>query len=96
MDEVSVGATLANDIQQNMVWFELGMLITASVLATISAFLAVRAYAMLTDARVLYGRSVEIKRTIDHFHQQGGFGKGAAISDTARRKKTPRRNTMTL
>lgn len=54
MQQEEVSAVLLQDIQSNMALFQIGGLLLSLLLAVIGVVLAIRAYAVLSEARELY------------------------------------------
>lgn len=57
MDNQEAAALLMQDIEANMTYLQIGVLAASFLLALIGLVLAVRAYAVLSEARTLYWQS---------------------------------------
>ena len=57
MEEQQVAALLISDVQTHFAWFQVAVLFVVLVLIIISMVLAIRAYAVLSEARILYARA---------------------------------------
>ena len=57
MDNQEAAALLMQDIEANMTFLQIGVLAASFLLALIGLVLAVRAYAVLSEARTLYWQS---------------------------------------
>lgn len=54
MEEQDVAVRLAQDVEANMAFFQLGGIAAGLALAVIGAVLSMRAYTVLSEARALY------------------------------------------
>lgn len=97
MQEQTVAAVLASDIKSNLAFLEAGAFLATMVLALIGAFLAARAYAALSEARILFWRSSEIAQALSG--AQGRPPRRAtpdAINAVVQRKKIPDKSREVL
>ena len=56
MEEQQVAALLVSDVQTHFAWFQFAVMFVVLVLIIVSMTLAVRAYAVLSEARILFSR----------------------------------------
>ena len=76
MEEQQVAALLVSDVQAHFAWFQFAVLFVVLILIIVSMTLAVRAYAVLSEARILYVRASEIG-----VRQGAGSGPRVATAD---------------
>jgi len=86
MEEQEVAARLVSDIEANMTWLQLGGVAVTVTLAVIGIVLAMRAYAVLSEARALYWKASALS---DAAKNAGGAraALAAAIKAQGSRKK---------
>ncbi len=86
MEESAVSAVLMNDIQEHWAFLQIAVFLMTLTLAIVGAFLATRAYAVLSDARILYWRSHEAEKGMSQ-KQSARRATPDAINSAADRKK---------
>lgn len=57
MEEGQVAALLISDVQAHFAWFQIAVFLAILVLIIVSITLSIRAYAALSEARILYFRA---------------------------------------
>lgn len=76
MNEEQVAARLVADIETHMIWFHFAVLTIGCILILTAVFLSARAYAALSEARMIYFRG--------RLHESDG-----ALRINAARRSTP-------
>ncbi len=96
MSEEQVAARLVADIETHLAWFHFSALTIGCILMLTAVFLSARAYAALSEARLLYYRG-RVHET-DGAHGGGARRQStpANINAAANRRKIPTRRGRTL
>lgn len=98
MEEGTVASVLVNDFATHATALEFFAFLITATLAAVGSFLAVRAYAILSDARALYWRNYQIEKEIQSV-QASDYRRaraGMAAASASRRKKPARRNKTVI
>ena len=96
MDQSAIAVTLMNDVQSNYAILLACLLFASLVIAVFAVIISMRAYALLSDARMIQARVVERQSALN---RQSGQGEGRFPADAMAakpRKQKPRRFTSTL
>ncbi len=86
MEEQDVAARLAQDVEANMAYLQIGGLAATLALAVIGVVLSMRAYAVLSEARALYWQASALASEALS-EGSGRSARAAAIRSAGSKKK---------
>ncbi len=96
MDEQQVAALLVNDVQTHFAWFQFAVIFIALALILVSVALASRAYAALSEARILFYRASERDDGAVGARLSGRVATSETINAASRARKVRTRRGRTI